>query len=260
MAAPESTSALPPNRTNRPERPGHSERTSLRASRATIPGDNAVEAAARSKTMTKPIFPSPALPEDLRAQGVFVNLEGDYSYLGDGYYKSMEAEHEGLIALPSPAEALDAYVVPLALSKAAAAGINVPQWEIANDNTMGFDPPLIAYPVNPFQSMGQVIADHASLIEAVKSLTMSGKYAMVIQDMQPDSRVDTLRLVLGHCLKPEYGELAMDIWMTFRIPLARVKIIVTEKLYLFSAIEPLPKNELTQNEKAIIKEAGLWRG
>ena len=40
---------------------------------------------------------------------------------------------------------------------------------------------------------------------------------------------------------------------------ARVKVIVTEKDYLFSAIEPLPREELTQNEKAIIKEAGLWR-
>jgi len=38
-----------------------------------------------------------------------------------------------------------------------------------------------------------------------------------------------------------------------------VKIIVTETDYLFSAISPLKKEELTQNEKAIIKEAGLWR-
>ncbi|MBA3710555.1 MAG: RimK-like ATPgrasp N-terminal domain-containing protein [Planctomycetes bacterium] len=210
--------------------------------------------------MTKPTFPNPALPDDLRAQGVFVNLEGDYTYLTDGYYRSMEAEHEGLIALPSPAEALDAYVVPLALAKAEAAGISVPPWEIGNDNSLSFVPPLIAYPINPFQSTGQVIADPASLEEAVKSLTMSGKYAIVIQDMEPDSRVDTLRLVLGRCLKPEYAEFALDIWRTFRVPLARVKIIVTEKQYLFSAIEPLSKNELTQNEKAIVKEAGLWRG
>ena len=248
-------------------KPASSDRPSTRTERKSTSGDSESPPPARLSRpapaltpVSQPIFPRTALPDDLRAQGVFVNLEGDYSYLTDGYYKSMEAEHEGLIALPSPSEALDAYVVPLALGKAAAAGINVPEWEIANDNTMGFDPPLIAYPVNPFQSMGQVIADNASLGEAVKSLTMSGKYAMVIQDMQPDSRVDTLRLVLGKCLKPEYAELAQDIWKTFRIPLARVKIIVTEKKYLFSAIEPLPKSELTQNEKGILKEAGLWRG
>jgi len=199
------------------------------------------------------------MPSDLHAQNLFINLAGDYSYLSDGYYRSMEAEHEGLIALPSPQEALDAYVVPLALTKAEAAGIPVPQWEIANDSVVGIPPPLIAYPVNPFQSEGQVITDPAAMGEAIKSLTMSGKYAMVVQDMQPDSRVDTLRLVLGQCLKPEYKDLALLLWATFRLPLARVKIIVTEKLYLFSAIEPLKKEELTQNEKAIIKEAGLWR-
>jgi hypothetical protein len=214
---------------------------------------------ARAIPPRKAVFATAPLPDDLRAQGVFVNLDGDYGYLTDGYYRSMEAEHEGLISLPSPAEALDAYVVPLALAKAAAANISVPPWEIANDNTISFVPPLLAYPINPFQTQGQVIADTTSLSEATRSLTMSGKYAMVIQDIQPDSRVDTLRLVLGQCLKPEYADLAKRLWETFHIPLARVKIIVTEKQYLFSALEPLPKNELTQNEKAIIKEAGLWR-
>ncbi len=209
--------------------------------------------------MPSPTFATKPVPADLLAQGIYVNLAGDYGYLGDGYYRSMEAEHEGLLALPSPAEALDAYVVPLALVKAQAAGIPIPTWEIANDNQVSIEPPLIAYPVNPFQSQGIVISDEAALDAAAKSVSMSGKYAFVLQQLQPDSRVDTLRLVLGRCLKPEYGELAQQLWQTFHLPLARVKIIVTEKLYLFSAIEPLGKEELTQNEKAIIKEAGLWR-
>ena len=209
--------------------------------------------------MNKPHFPDLPLPEDLHAQGVFVNLEGDYTYLGDGYYRSMEAEHEGLLALPSPQDAIDAYVVPLALAKAQAAGIPIPDWEISNDSSSSIDPPLVAYPINPFQDEGIVIADQASLNEAFKSLTMSNKYAVVCQDMQPDSRIDTLRLVVGKCLKPEYAALAEKLWQTFRIPLARVKIIVTEKQYLFSAIQPLKKEELTQNEKALLKEAGLWR-
>lgn len=209
--------------------------------------------------MTTANFTMPALPDDLRAQGVFVNLEGDYTYLGDGYYRSMEAEHEGLHAIPSPQGAIDAYVVPLALSKAEAAGIPIPAWEIVNDQAVNVTPPMVAYPINPFQDEGQLIADVASMSEAFKSLTMSNKYAMVCQQMQADARIDTLRLVLGKCLKPEYADLADKLWRTFQIPLARVKIIVTEKQHLFSAIQPLKKEELTQNEKAIIKEAGLWR-
>ena len=204
-------------------------------------------------------FPTPTLPDDLRAQGVFINLEGDYTYLTDGYYRSMEAEHEGQIAYPSPQAAIDAYVVPLALSKAKAAGISIPQWEIANDQAVTIEPPFVAYPINPFQDEGIVIADNASLGDAFKSLTMSNKYAVVCQHMPPDSRIDTLRLVRGKCLKPEYAALADLLWRTFQVPLARVKVIVTERQHLFSAIQPLKREELTQNEKAIIKEAGLWR-
>jgi hypothetical protein len=209
--------------------------------------------------MKTPRFPSPPLPPDLRAQGVFVNMEGDYSYLSDGYYRSMEAEHEGLVALPSPQEALDAYVVPIALVKAQTAGIPIPDWEIANDTTSTLRPPLIAYPINPFQDEGQVITSQPELVEGLKSLTMTGKYAVVCQAMPPDSRVDTLRLVLGRCTKPEYKELAQQLWQTFRLPLARVKVIVTERQYLFSACTPLAEDELTLGEQQFVKEAGLWR-
>jgi glutathione synthase/RimK-type ligase-like ATP-grasp enzyme len=205
-------------------------------------------------------FSIPPVPQDLRAQDVFVNLEGDYSYLSDGYYRSMEAEHEGLLALPSPQAAIDAYVVPLALTKAKAAGIPTPEWEIVNDSPLTVMPPFVAYPINPFQDEGIVIAEAASQAEAFKSLTMSNKYAVVCQQMLPDSRIDTLRLVMGKCLKPEYAEMAEKLWHTFHIPLARVKIIVTEKQHLFSAIQPLKREELTQNEKGIIKEFGVWRG
>lgn len=205
-------------------------------------------------------FPNLPIPDDLRAAEVFVNLDGDYSYLGDGYYRSLEAEHEGLTAIPTAREALDAYVVPLALQKAAAGGLAVPRWEIANDTTVAFPPPVVIYPINPWQDEGRVVDGPAQLEDVIKSLSMSGKYPMVCQALPPDSRVDTLRLVLGRCLKPEYRDLAERLWRIFRLPLARVKIIVTAGDYLFSAIEPLEREELTQNEKAIIKEAGLWRG
>lgn len=209
--------------------------------------------------MRQPRFDAASLPSDLRADAVFVNLEGDYSYLSDGYYRSMEAEHEGNRPLPTCEEALDAYVVPLALAKAKAAGIPTPEWEIANDTSTTIRPPLIAYPVNPFQDEGQVITDTAGLAEGIKSLTMTGKYAVVCQRMPPDSRVDTLRLVLGRCTKPEYKQLAEQLWQTFHLPLARVKVIVTESQYLFSAIAPLREDELTLGEQAFVKEAGLWR-
>ncbi len=213
----------------------------------------------RQAMFASPDFPL-ELPDDLRAEGVFVNLDGDYSYLTDGYYRTLEAEHEGQLPIPTVQDALDAYVVPLALTRAAAAGLGTPQWEIINDHMISFEPPFILYPINPYMDEGQVVAEQNGLSEAIKSLSMSGKYAMVCQHLPPDSRVDTVRLVLGQCLNPDYQELSARLWRIFRLPLARVRIIVTEREFLFSAISPLKKEELTQNEKAIIKEAGLWRG
>ncbi len=211
------------------------------------------------RPMRSACYAPPPMPEDLRTSDVFVNLDGDYTYLTDGYYRSLEAEHEGLLAIPSPQEALDAYVVPLALAKAAAHQLPVPEWEIINDLSISGRPPFIIYPINPYQDDGQVVMDPQQLKDAINSLGMRGKYAMVCQQLPPDSRVDTLRLVLGKSLKPEYRDLAARLWEVFRLPLARVRVIVTESSHLFSAISPLEKEELTQNEKSILKEAGVWR-
>ena len=161
-------------------KPASSDRPSTRTERKSTSGDSESPPPARLSRpapaltpVSQPIFPRTALPDDLRAQGVFVNLEGDYDYLGDGYYRSMEAEHEGLVAIPSPAEALDAYVVPLALCKAAAAGIEVPPWEIVNDSTFGFEPPVLLYPINPFQTTGQLIADASMMNESITRMTVN---------------------------------------------------------------------------------------
>src|SRR5690606_28830490 len=58
------------------------------------------------------------------------NLAGDYSYLTTGYYASLDAELAGLKVLPTTADALDAYVVPIAMENAHLAGLAVPAHEI----------------------------------------------------------------------------------------------------------------------------------
>jgi hypothetical protein len=58
---------------------------------------------------------------------------------------------------------------------------------------------------------------------------------------------------------PEYLDFAAVLWRTFRIPLMRVRVIVTEGAFLLSAIEPLPWKSLTSDERSILEEAGTWR-
>lgn len=185
------------------------------------------------------------------------NLAGDYTYLTSGYYASLDAEMAGLAVLPSTAEALDAYVVPIAMAKAAAAGMPVPEHQIVTDR---FPPtPLMAYPINPFSSKGELLLDEAAVESRRKGLTYTGKYAVLVQHLPHDYRIDVLRLVLGRSLVPEYEELAWQLFELFRLPLMKVRMIVTTRSYQLSAIEPLPFAELTDAERGGLTGLGRWQ-
>lgn len=186
------------------------------------------------------------------------NLSGDYTYLTSGYYASLDAELAGLKVLPTTREALDAYVVPIAMGKARLAGIAVPPHEVVTERFPA--PPILAYPINPFSSRGELLLDQESVAARRKGLTYTGKYAVLVQQLPVDHRIDVLRLVMGLTPVPEYAELGRLLFATFRLPLMKVRIVVTTKEYLLSAIEPLPFGELTEEDRAQLEGMGSWRG
>lgn len=185
------------------------------------------------------------------------NLSGDYTYLTDGYYASLSAERAGMRVLPTTAEALDAYVVAIAMEKARLAGLAVPEHQIVTDRFP--PPPLMAYPINPFTLAGELLLDDAAVQARRKGLTYTGKYAVLAQSLPEDYRIDVLRLVLGRWLVPQYQELGAALFQLFRLPLMRVRVIVTPKEYMLSAIEPLPFAQLAQEERALLEGMGRWR-
>lgn len=186
----------------------------------------------------------------------YFNLFGDYTYLTEGYYKSLDAELLGITIHPTSEEALDAYVVPLAMQKALAHQIPIPPYEIATDRVT---PPVLAYPINPFSTKYQVITSRDDMETKLRALTMTGKYATICQSLPDDYRIDTVRCVLGMTLVPEYESFAKQIFEVFKIPLMRTRVIVTSADYLLSAIEPLQISELTLREKKIVGEMGTWQ-
>lgn len=192
-------------------------------------------------------------PESDGGAATLLNLTGDYSYMSAGYYASLDAELRGERVLPTTAEALDAYVVPIALAKARRAGLPVPESALVTDRFPA--PPFLAYPVNPFTSKGELIQDAAALEARRKGLTYTGKYAVHVQQLPQDSRVDVLRCVLDRSLQREYEAFAREVYATFGLPLARVRVVVSADAYLLSALEPLPYAELTRNEKALLERA-----
>ena len=184
-------------------------------------------------------------------------MAGDYGYLSSGYYRSLDGELEGLSLIPTPAEALDAAVVPIAMEKARLAGLPVPTFHIVTSRFP--PPPLMAYPVNPFSDKGELLIDAGAIETRRKGLTYTGKYAVLVQELPADYRLDVVRCVLGRTLVPEYEAFARSVFETFHLPLARVRVIVTAKAFLLSALMPLPLKQLTAEERGLIEEAGTWR-
>jgi len=187
---------------------------------------------------------------------VFANLIGDYTYLTDGYYRSLDLEQAGEQVAPTAAECLDAYVVPIALAKADRAGLAVPRSQLVTDRFL--PPPILAYPVNPFSSRGELLADAAAVELRRKGLTYTGKYAVLCQALHDDFRIDVVRVVLGRSSVPEYEAFAHALWTVFRLPLMKVRTIVVKDAYQLSGIEPLPLRQLTADERRVVEEAGTW--
>lgn len=186
----------------------------------------------------------------------FLNMFGDYTYLTEGYYKSLDAELKNLSIMPTTEEALDAYIVPLAMGKAKINNISTLEYEIVTEK---ITPPVLAYPINPYTSKFEIVNTNDDLKKKLNAVTMSGKYATLCQRLPDDYRIDIVRAILGQTLTHEYDEFTARIFEVFRIPLMKIRVIVTPSEYLFSAIEPLLFDELTLKEKKIIEESGIWQ-
>jgi hypothetical protein len=192
---------------------------------------------------------------ELSSDSVF-NMSGDYYYMSESYYQLLDAELLNQQVLPSSAATLDAYVVPLALEKAKLAGIQIPEANLIIDK-LPID--VLAYSVNPFSEKMQLISEGDDLSEKLKSLSRTGKYAVLCQVLPRDYRLDIVRCVLGQTLVPEYQEYAQQIFKVFQLPLMKVRVIVTPEAYLFSAIEPLALVDLSSAEKELLEGLGTWQ-
>jgi RimK-like ATPgrasp N-terminal domain len=114
--------------------------------------------------------------------------------------------------------------------------------------------------MNPFSNNSYIIDNQKFYEHKIKSLTLSGKYLAVVQKIPPeDYRLDTIRCILGSTSVEEYKEFAMSIFKVFKVPLMKIKVIVTLDTYLLSAIEPLDYDTLTINEKKNLEGMGEWQ-
>jgi len=175
--------------------------------------------------------------------------------MSEGHYGSLEAEISGVKVYPTIKESLDAYVVPLCMQRAEAAGIPVPEYYISNDT---FEPPCIVYPINPFMKRHSVVYKAGHVRRIAKSMTRNFKYAMCVQKITEDAAIREYKCVLGTTTCDELGTMASKVWELFHLPICSLRVIEDGELML-SAIDPLPLQELGSRELKLLRKANEWQ-
>ncbi|UCH27636.1 MAG: RimK-like ATPgrasp N-terminal domain-containing protein [Trueperaceae bacterium] len=190
------------------------------------------------------------------ARGVTFNVAGDYRYLSDGYYASLEAELRGWHIHPTTSEALDGYIAPIAAEKAARGGLAVPESSIVLDTATL---PALVHPVNPFSHHPELIYSQAEVLTKLGTLTRVGKYVAFCQHLPESFEIKVLPCIFGRTPDSTFEHLLQRSFDVFKLPLMRVRLIDTDKTTLFSGIEPLPLEQLTSAELALVEELGTWQ-
>ncbi len=193
-----------------------------------------------------------ALAEDK----ININLSGKYGYLESAYYFSQDLENRQETVRPTCKEILDAYIVPVSLEKAKLAGIGIPNYYLTNGY---FEPPVIIDPINPFMWRSSIILKSSRKAQIAKSLTRNYTYAICCQELPPLSKVVTFHAVMGWSVSERYRKIAEAIWKIFSIPVATVRIIITDDDgIIFSSISDLAFESLNMRELAYLQERITW--
>ena len=185
-----------------------------------------------------------------------VNLAGKYNYLETPYYAVQDLENEGKEIHPTNKESLDGYIAPIFLEKARLANIPLPAYYITNGF---FEPPVIVDTINPFMQRTRFVLKASRQAGVAKSLTRNFTYAVCCQEIPAGARVKYFREVLGWSVSRRHRELAQMIWKAFRIPVARIRILILENgEALLSSIDPLPFQKLNSRELSYIQGKVKW--
>lgn len=185
-----------------------------------------------------------------------VNLVGKYDYMELSYFISQELEASGLTVRPSCKEMLDAYIVPIILEKARTGGIPIPSYYISNGY---FEPPVIIDPINPFMIKSRTVISANNHEKTAKSMTRNFTYAICCQELPPGARIRKFRSVMGWSIHKQYRNLSGMVWDVFKIPLAKVRVIINgEGEILLSDISHLPLEDLSEQELGYLSQKIQW--
>jgi hypothetical protein len=180
-------------------------------------------------------------------------ISENYYYKTEPYYTILQHELEGKQVEPTSSAVLDAYVIPLCLSRAAAAGIPVCEWGISQ----AYVPlPAILYGLNYFSTTLDyfVVHDNEKAKEVIKHITNNGKYPFCYQKVPEGSEIYTCNSVFGRTAtaKMPVTDYVQKIYDIFRLPLVKIVFINTGGSFALSSLSPTRYAQLSDEERALL--------
>ncbi len=179
----------------------------------------------------------------------------NYFYKTEPYYTIVKNENEGIRTTPSSSDVLDAYIVPICLEKARAAGIPVCDWTISYQYV---SLPAIVYGLNYFSTPSDhfVVRDLEGAKAVIKHITNRGRYPFCYQKIGDASSVTKCISIFGKTINccENVSSLAETIYEVFRMPLVQVVLIKDESHYRLSALAPVNYSQLSKDETEMLQD------
>lgn len=189
----------------------------------------------------------------IRRNDIHHVISENYYYKTEPYYTILRHELEGKRVEPSSSAVLDAYVIPICLSRLASAGIPVCEWGISQ----AYVPlPAILYGLNYFSTTLDyfVVNDNEKAKDVIKHITNNGKYPFCFQKYPEGSEIYTCTSIFGRTAGAgmPVADYAQKIYEIFFLPLVKMVFIKTGASYAISSLSPTRYAQLSEGERALL--------
>ncbi|MDD1660034.1 MAG: hypothetical protein LUQ62_02385 [Methanomicrobiales archaeon] len=182
-------------------------------------------------------------------------ISEDYSFKTETYYRIVSLEVKGKATVPSSRETLEAYVVPVCLSRAEGAGIPVLPWVISDRQV---PLPAILYGVHYFADPSEysVVRDAETAGRVVRFITNGGKYPFCYQPIGEETGILPVTAIFGKTASaPDgVGLLCAEIYRVFHLPLVNCIFAQTGDRFALSSLTPVRYSSLAREERAILSQ------
>jgi hypothetical protein len=191
----------------------------------------------------------------LKTEDAFTYVVSEnYFYKTESYYNIVRNEVLGRNIVPSSSEVIEAYVVPVCLTKAKRAGIPTCDWEIS----YAYAPvPSIVYGLNYFSDPAEylVLNTEEAASDVIKHITNKLKYPFCYQKITESSTVVPTISIFGKTTHTDekIARITEDVYRTFRVPLVAIILVCSEGEYRLSALTPIRYSKLSRQDKRILE-------